>query len=101
MNKPLFYLLLGVASAAAAPSQTNKPLANPLPPPTFSNVKYAGHERNVLDFWQAKSETPAPVLVYIHGGAWRSGDKSIMLADALQFMLDHGISVASINYRYS
>jgi arylformamidase len=101
MNKAPFYALLGAASVAAAPSETNKPLANPLPPPTFSNVRYGEHQRNVLDFWQAKAETATPVLVYIHGGAWRSGDKSNFPADALQFMLDHGISVASINYRYS
>jgi hypothetical protein len=35
--------------------------------PTFENVKYGPHERNVLDFWQAKSEQPTPLLVSIHG----------------------------------
>lgn len=32
------------------------------------NVPYGPHERNVLDFYQAKSETPTPLVVNIHGG---------------------------------
>jgi acetyl esterase/lipase len=38
------------------------------PKPTFENVSYGPHERNVLDFYQAKSEKPTPVLFFIHGG---------------------------------
>jgi acetyl esterase len=71
-----------------------------VPPPTFENVKYGPHERNVLDFWQAKSEQPTPVLVSIHGGGFVAGNKSVgpfILKDCL----DNGISVAAINYRYS
>jgi hypothetical protein len=26
--------------------------------PTYENVRYGPHERNVLDFWQAKASTP-------------------------------------------
>jgi dienelactone hydrolase len=37
-----------------------------VPPPTFENVKYGLHERNVLDFWQARSDQATPVLVSIH-----------------------------------
>jgi acetyl esterase/lipase len=71
-----------------------------LPPPTFENVKYGPHERNVLDFWQAKSDQPTPVLVSIHGGGFVQGNKSVgpfILKDCL----NNGISVAAINYRYS
>jgi acetyl esterase len=80
-----------------------KPKAQPkleVPPPTFENVKYGPHERNVLDFWQAKSEQPTPVLVFIHGGGFVTGNKSVgpfILKDCLE----SGISVATINYRYS
>jgi acetyl esterase/lipase len=71
-----------------------------LPPPTFKNVKYGPHERNVLDFWQAKSEQPTPVLVSIHGGGFVAGNKSVQ-PQLLKDCLDNGISVAAINYRYS
>ena len=80
-----------------------QPKAQPkakLPPPTYENVKYGPHERNVLDFWQAKSEQPAPVLVSIHGGGFVAGNKSVQ-PQLLKDCLDAGISVAAINYRYS
>ena len=73
----------------------------PLPTPTQSNVKYGDHKRNVLDFWQAKSDTPTPLVFVIHGGAWQGGDKDrtgrYVDVDKL---LEIGISVVSINYRY-
>ena len=101
--KTLIFLLAGVASLAAAPvpATTNKIATSNLPTPTFGNVKYGEHERNVFDFWQAKSANPAPLLVFIHGGGWRGGDKSALPPETLKFMLAHGVSVASINYRYS
>jgi acetyl esterase/lipase len=68
--------------------------------PTHANVSYGPHERNVLDFWQAPGDGPRPLLVYIHGGGWVSGDKALK-DDAVTPYLDKGISVAAINYRYS
>ena len=97
-------ILVTATTFAANPGSTNKvsaPAAPPLPAPTFANVKYGEHARNVLDFWQAKSEKPTPLLVFIHGGGWRGGDKSTLPPKTLQFMRDNGVSVASINYRYS
>ena len=38
--------------------------------PTKANVPYGTHERQVLDFYQAKSDSPTPVVFYIHGGGW-------------------------------
>jgi acetyl esterase/lipase len=71
-----------------------------LPPPTHRDVKYGPHERNVLDFWQAKSEQPTPLLVSIHGGGFVAGDKSVA-PQMLKECLDSGISVAAISYRYA
>jgi acetyl esterase/lipase len=68
--------------------------------PTHANVPYGPHERNVLDFWQADGDGPRPLLVYIHGGGWTGGDKQ-QKSESVQPYLDQGISVASINYRYS
>jgi acetyl esterase/lipase len=69
-------------------------------PPTFESVRYGPHERNVLDFWQAKSAQPTPVLVSIHGGGFLAGNKSVQ-PQLLKDCPDAGISVAAINYRYS
>lgn len=68
------------------------------PPPTRAEVAYGPHARNVLDFWQAEGEGPRPLLVYIHGGGWVTGDKKQSAANIRPY-LDRGISCASINYR--
>jgi acetyl esterase/lipase len=60
------------------------------------NVPYGKHERQVLDFYPAKSNTPTPVVFYIHGGGWQGGDKKTNP----RAYLDQGISVVAINYRY-
>lgn len=67
-------------------------------PPTYSNVPYGEHERQVLDFFKADTKAPAPLVVHIHGGGWNNGDK-VGVADLKKY-LDAGISVASINYRF-
>ncbi|MSR33005.1 MAG: alpha/beta hydrolase [Gemmataceae bacterium] len=66
--------------------------------PTVANLHYGPHERQVLDFYQAESKEPTPVVFYIHGGGWQGGDKS-SVGNVAQF-LNKGISVAAINYRY-
>src|SRR5688572_24436207 len=50
-------------------------------PPTFADIAYGPHERNKLDFWKAKSDKPAPVIVFIHGGGFTGGDKSRVRGD--------------------
>ncbi len=63
---------------------------------TQLNVSYGPHSRNVLDFYPAKSDTPTPVVLYIHGGGWSGGDKKTNP----KAFLNRGISVIAINYRY-
>jgi acetyl esterase/lipase len=69
------------------------------PKPTLADVRYGPHERNVLDFYKAESDKPTPLLFFIHGGGWVAGDKRN--PGSLQPCLAAGISVVSINYRYS
>jgi len=76
--------------------------------PDFADVRYGPFEQNLLDLWQADSDRPTPLFVYVHGGGWYSGEKEQVVTDRewlgldlLGFMLAHGISVASIDYRYT
>ncbi len=71
-----------------------------VPEPTFKAVRYGEAKRNVLDFWQAPSDAPTPVVVFIHGGGWNGGDKA-KLSDFVDpnALLKAGVSVAAINYR--
>lgn len=82
--------------------EKKKPPMPPLPA-THGKVAYGKHERQVLDFYQAKSDKPTPVILYIHGGGWRGGDKNSVESGVggLKKVLDAGISVAAINYRYT
>jgi hypothetical protein len=66
---------------------------------TYENVSYGPHERNVLDFWKAKSDVPAPLAIFIPGGGFRSGGKEDIPTSDLGDLLSSGISVASISYR--
>jgi acetyl esterase/lipase len=73
--------------------------AAPALPPTFANVPYGDHPREVLDFYKADSAEPTPLVVYIHGGGWMGGDKARVGTVDLKKLLGQGISVAAINYR--
>ncbi len=95
----LLTFLASLFAAASLPAQP-RPAGKPNPPPTFADVRYGPHERNVLDFWQAKSDRPTPVVVSIHGGGFRRLDKSVR-GEILEACLANGISVAAISYRYS
>ncbi|MEZ6124184.1 MAG: alpha/beta hydrolase [Planctomycetaceae bacterium] len=67
--------------------------------PTFRDVSYGPHERNVLDFYKADSDTPTPLVVYIHGGGFVGGNKNVSAAQVQAFH-NAGISVAAIHYRF-
>jgi acetyl esterase/lipase len=69
--------------------------------PTFGDVSYGPDASNKIDFWKANSQTPTPIVVFIHGGGFRRGDKADYNASLLKACLDSGISYASINYRLS
>ena len=70
----------------------------PLPLEPEENVSYGPHRMQRIYFWRAKSEQPTTLLVYIHGGGWNSGDRSVVHS-MLMPALDAGISVASVEYR--
>lgn len=103
MHRTVCTALIAAALAMPAWAQQKKK-AKKSPPPlpaTTAKLAYGKHERQVIDFWQAKSDQPTPLVLYIHGGGWRGGDKSSVGAAAIKRYLDEGISVAAINYRYT
>jgi arylformamidase len=53
-----------------------------------------------LDFYAAKSNGPAPLLIFVHGGGWKHGDKrNATGADKVKHYTGLGYHLASINYR--
>src|SRR5581483_6376629 len=85
---------------AMTPPQPPAGRTVPRPPPaTLNNVAYGDHPRQVLDFWRAPGAKPTPVVFHIHGGGWEAGEKGFVRGTAA--FLAAGISVVSINYRYT
>jgi acetyl esterase/lipase len=57
-----------------------------------------GHPRQALDLYLPGLGHAAPLIVWIHGGAFRMGSKE----DRIPFeMLEQGYAIASLNYRLS
>ncbi|MGC4028917.1 MAG: alpha/beta hydrolase [Steroidobacteraceae bacterium] len=78
-------LLLPAAALAAQPARS------------FMDVVYATvHDTPLaLDLYLPANERRPPLLVYLHGGAWSSGDRTQYPA----FLVERGFAVASVDFR--
>ena len=66
-----------------------------------SNLPYVpnGHERQVLDVHAPEGAKNLPVVFWIHGGGWQTGDKTnVQIKPA--FFLEKGFVFVSINHRF-
>jgi acetyl esterase/lipase len=87
-------LMIGGAAAAAGGAALwygQKPGAR--------DEAYGKDPRQVLDITSPRGTSAAPILVMIHGGAFRMGDKSDLTPPPE--LLDAGIAVVRLNYRLS
>lgn len=55
----------------------------------------------MLDVYPPPTGAGAPVVVWVHGGAWALGDKRNQLADKIPFFASEGYLFVSVNYRLS
>ena len=63
------------------------------------DIPYAtAHERQVLDVYAPAGAKNLPVVFWIHGGGWQSGDKGMVALKPKAFM-DAGFVFVSINHR--
>jgi acetyl esterase/lipase len=58
----------------------------------------AAHERQVLDVYAPKNAKDLPVVFWIHGGGWQTGDKSSVQIKPKAFV-EKGFVFVSTNYR--
>ncbi|KAJ1864622.1 hypothetical protein H4R99_008121 [Coemansia sp. RSA 1722] len=73
---------------------------------TFTNIGYANDTENEhqLDIYLPdQSSTLLPLIIYVHGGAWRTDDKSTVsfIGPGLLQATENKTAVAIINYRLS
>lgn len=83
----------GFAQSANTRPQPEKPK------PSIENAKYGSHERNSFDFWRPESKKPTPLVIFIHGGGFTTGDKTRISASQVIALLKAGFAVMSIDYR--
>ena len=90
--------MLMPAYAAGAGKKPKSPSVEP----THDGIAYGEHKDQLLDLWLAKNDEPTALVIYIHGGGFRSGDrKGKVPVIMLRKCLDAGISFASLDYRLS
>lgn len=65
----------------------------------YKDLKYGPHELQTIDLWIPKSDKPTPLVIYIHGGGFRSGDKARINSERLCEYLSANMAYASVNYR--
>ncbi len=67
---------------------------------SYKDIPYVtgGHERQKLDLFIPVSASPIPLIIWVHGGAFRMGSKADKVP--LEY-LTRGYAVASLNYRLS
>lgn len=69
--------------------------------PTHRDLEYAhvGEHRLLLDLYlPPQTSKPVPLVVWIHGGAWRAGSKDSV---PVERWLQQGFAIASVEYRLS
>jgi acetyl esterase/lipase len=92
------YLAALAVLACACHDHSTDP--TPEPAESFANLPYGTDPAQVMDVVLPAGRTSAtPVLVFIHGGAWIGGDKSIFTSTDLTRFSDHGYATVNINYR--
>ncbi|HWE01166.1 MAG TPA: alpha/beta hydrolase [Tepidisphaeraceae bacterium] len=94
-------LALCVISRAADTQPAKSPTTSSAGMRLLPNLEYADVDGKslLLDLYLPDpTDKPAPVILYVHGGAWSGGDKHDRTAVAL---VAHGYAVASIDYRLS
>jgi len=71
-----------------------------LAPNIYRDLVYVGGggKSQSLDLYVPEGAGKKPLVIWIHGGWWRSGNKS---GGPIQPLLREGLAVASINYRFS
>jgi len=91
-----------------APESISDEEPTPLQPPAgviaYRDLAYVenGHERQKLDLYLPAEGENRPLIVWIHGGAFRMGSKEGNENDQLPFdYLRKGYALASLNYRLS
>ncbi|MFC9128722.1 alpha/beta hydrolase [Streptomyces sp. NPDC057099] len=90
-----------VAAARAAAEEKSAFSHEPVGPD--ATAAYGDHPDQVIDFYAPRTEAgpggPAPVVLVLHGGAWRAPYDRRHISPFADFLARRGLAVASAEYR--
>jgi acetyl esterase/lipase len=90
------------AAAARAAAEEESAFSHPPVDPDVT-AAYGDHPDQVIDFYaprvQAGPGGPAPLVVVLHGGAWRAPYDRAHISPFADFLARRGFGVASVEYR--
>lgn len=92
-------LIHAIAAAASLAVITASPTLAARYGEPLMGLAYGAEDLQRLDYWPGAGPD-APLVVFVHGGGWKRGDKDMMQGSAkLEHWQEQGYAVASINYR--
>ena len=103
-----FRIILAMAAAMTIAAQNAS-----AQPASFINVTFAqaptadgGTKPLNINIWKGTGDDPQPVVLFVHGGAWESGDNRLEgngseQIRALMSLREKGVTVAAATYRFS
>lgn len=72
------------------------------PVPPYADIAYGEHRQQRFDLWPVPdAKEPTPLVIFIHGGGFRGGDKSAVSEIQIKLFQEAGVAFASMNYRLS
>ncbi|WP_317444532.1 alpha/beta hydrolase [Streptomyces collinus] len=87
------------AAAARAAAEEESAFAHP-PVDPDATAAYGDHPDQVIDFYVPRTDTPlAPLVVVLHGGAWRAPYDRRHVTPFADFLARRGFAVANVEYR--
>jgi acetyl esterase/lipase len=87
------------AAAARAAAEEQSAFSNP-PVDPDTTAAYGDHPDQVIDFYAPRTDSPlAPLVVVLHGGAWRAPYDRRHMTPFAAFLARRGFAVANVEYR--
>jgi len=90
------------AAAARAAAEEESAFSHPVVDPDFT-AAYGDHPDQLIDFYLPRTEPApgalAPLVVVLHGGAWRAPYDRRHISPFADFLARRGFAVASVEYR--
>ncbi|MGW3209437.1 alpha/beta hydrolase [Streptomyces sp. NPDC001135] len=88
------------AAAARAAAEEESAFSHPPVDPDATSA-YGSHPDQVIDFYgpRAASDSPAPLVVVLHGGAWRARYDRRHITPFADYLARRGFAVANVEYR--